>query len=104
MTALATNHTRPLVLLAVSEPSGWWYMATILRQEGMRVVLALGERACLRVATAVHPDIILLDPRLPRALLSLLRAHPQARTAQISWSPALDRRSRRPAAIPGNPA
>jgi hypothetical protein len=41
------------------------------------------------MATALYPDIILLDPRLPRALLSLLRAHPLSKRAYISWSQRL---------------
>jgi hypothetical protein len=86
---LSSNRAVPLVLLGVSDPSAWPAAAATLRQEGMAVAFALGDRACLRVATAVHPDIILLDPRLPRTLLSLLRAHPLAKTAHISWSQAL---------------
>jgi hypothetical protein len=64
-------------------------LATRLRQEGMVVAVALGERSCLRVAAAVNPDIILLDPRLPRALVSLLRAHPLSKQAHIAQSQAL---------------
>ena len=79
----------PLVLLGLTEQTAPEPLATRLRQEGMAVMFAHGERACLRVATAVSPDIILLDPRLPRALLSLLRAHPCSRNAQVSWSAAL---------------
>ena len=79
----------PLVLLGVSEPSTLDAVATQLRGEGMGLAVALGERGCLRVATAVSPDIILLDPRLSRGLLSLLRVHPDSRHAQTSWSQAL---------------
>jgi hypothetical protein len=41
------------------------------------------------MAAALYPDIILLDPRLPRALLSLLRAHPFSKHAHISFSQRL---------------
>lgn len=79
----------PLVLLGVSEPSMLEAVAARLKGEGMGLAVALGERGCLRVATAVGPDVILLDPRLSRGLLSLLRAHPESRHAQISWCQAL---------------
>ena len=61
----------------------------MLRGEGATVVITVGDRACLRVATSVAPDAVLLDPRLSRSLLSLLRAHPLSKRAQISWSNSL---------------
>ena len=64
-------------------------LATMLRGEGAIVLVAEGDRACLRVATSVGPDIVLLDPRLSRGLLNLLRAHPFSNGAQISWSRTL---------------
>jgi hypothetical protein len=79
----------PLVLLGVTDRAALEPTATVLRREGMALAIAVGDRACLRVAAAVDPDIILLDPRLPRALLSLLRAHPLSKHADISWSSAL---------------
>jgi DNA-binding response OmpR family regulator len=63
-------------------------LATVIRSEGAVVLITESERACLRVATSVSPDIVLLDPRLSRGLLSLLRAHPFSRRAQVSWSNA----------------
>ena len=53
------------------------------------MLVAVGARACLRVATAVGPDMVLLHPLLPRPLISLLRAHRATRDARISWSLAL---------------
>ncbi len=87
----ARNREVPLVLLGVTDPAVLQPMATLLRQEGMALAFAQGDRACLRVAAAVHPEIILLDPRLPRALAGLLRAHPFSKHAPISWSTALAR-------------
>jgi hypothetical protein len=55
----------------------------------MGVAMARGDRACLRMATALYPDIVLLDPRLPRSLLCLLRAHPFSKHAHVGWSCAL---------------
>ncbi len=79
----------PLVLLGVADPVALPAVAKLLRQEGMGLAFAHGERACLRVAAAIQPDIILLDPRLSRPLLSLLRAHPLSKHADIRWSRAL---------------
>jgi hypothetical protein len=79
----------PLVLLGGIDPAALRRLARVMHQEGMGVAGALGDRACLRVAAALSPDIILLDPRLPRALLNLLRAHPLSKSAHISWSQAL---------------
>ena len=87
--AVRTQRAVPLVLLGLTDATAWQQLASIVRAEGMGVALAHGERGCLRVAAAIGPDIILLDPRLPRALLSLLRAHPLAKHAQISWSEQL---------------
>lgn len=83
------NRATPLVLLGVTEYASAEPIAMLLKREGMGLAFALGERACVRVAAAVSPDIILLDPRLPRPLLNLLRAHPLSKDAQVSWSQAL---------------
>jgi hypothetical protein len=60
-----------------------------MREEGGVVLIVEGDRACLRVATAVGPDIVLIGPRLSRGVLGLLRAHPLSRHAQISKCRAL---------------
>jgi hypothetical protein len=86
----APNRDIPLVLVAVTDAAAFEPMATRLRREGLGLAFAVGDGACLRVATAVYPDIILLDPRLSRSLLGLLRAHPLSRRTQISWSRALE--------------
>jgi hypothetical protein len=38
---------------------------------------------CLRVATSVQADVILLDPSFPSRLEKLLRAHPSSKAARI---------------------
>lgn len=81
----------PLVLVAGTEPVALQSLARLMKREGMGVAGALGDRACLRVAAALSPDMILLDPRLPRTLLNLLRAHPLSKSAYIGWSEALAR-------------
>lgn len=84
-----SNREIPLVLLGGTDPLALKSVARVMRQEGMGVAEALGDQACLRVATALSPDIILLDPRLSRSLLSLLQAHPLSKSAHIGWSKAL---------------
>jgi hypothetical protein len=56
-----------------------------LRGEGMVVCVTHDFHGCLRVATSVGPDTILIDPRLPRRLEQLLRAHPASSGASIRW-------------------
>ncbi|HYW90424.1 MAG TPA: BTAD domain-containing putative transcriptional regulator [Chloroflexota bacterium] len=56
-----------------------------LRHEGMVVCLTNDFHGCLRVATSVGPDVILIDPRMPRRLEQLLRAHPTSGSASIRW-------------------
>ena len=83
------NRTVPFALLGVIDASAAKPLAVLLQAEGVGLATAIGHRATLRMATALYPDIILLDPRLPRALLSLLRAHPLSKRAYISWSQRL---------------
>lgn len=79
----------PLVVIGAVKRAAAEPLAALMRSEGAIVLVAEGERACLRVASAVSPDVVLLDPRLSRGLVSLLRAHPFSRCAQVSNSQAL---------------
>lgn len=54
--------------------------------------------ACLRMATSIGPDVIILDPRVPDRLVRLLRAHPVSATARIDWLAPLQRVGNRNAA------
>jgi hypothetical protein len=56
-----------------------------LREEGMVVCVTQDLPGCLRVATSVGPDVVLIDPRIPRRLEQLLRAHPVSSAASIRW-------------------
>jgi hypothetical protein len=85
----ACNREVPLVVIGASERAAAEPIAAFMRREGAVVLIVEGDGACLRTATALSPDIVLIDPRLSRGLLSLLRAHPFSRHAQISRSPAL---------------
>jgi hypothetical protein len=79
----------PLVMIGTSERAVAEPLAARMRDEGAVVLIAEGDRACLRVATAVSPDVVLLDPRLSSRLVRLLHAHPALSRAQISRSPTL---------------
>jgi hypothetical protein len=79
----------PLVVIGTSERAVAEPLAARMCDEGAVVLIAEGDRACLRVATAVSPDVVLLDPRLSRRLVSMLHAHPSLSRAQISRSSAL---------------
>ena len=89
MPTTTQHRTIPLIVLGTTDRGSAERLAALLRGEDASVAIAVGERACLRVATALGPDVLLLDRRLPRSLLSLLRAHPLCRQAQVSWSDAL---------------
>ena len=56
-----------------------------LRQEGMIVCITNDFHGCLRVVTSVAPDVVFIDPQLPRRLEQLLRAHPASSAASIRW-------------------
>jgi DNA-binding response OmpR family regulator len=66
----------PLILVASETPAVADGVAAELRRQGRVVCVAHSASGCLRVATSVGPDIVLLDPALPSRLENLLRAHP----------------------------
>jgi DNA-binding response OmpR family regulator len=73
----------PLVVIASEASALADSVATQLRHEGYLVYVTHSADGCLRVATSVRPDIILLDPRLPARLERLLKAHPVSASARI---------------------
>ena len=66
-------------------------VAARLRRDGSVVYVAHSAEGCLRVATSISPDLIVLDPALPRRLEGLLKAHPASagRRFCISRAPAV---------------
>ena len=58
-------------------------VAARLRRDGSVVYVTHSAEGCLRVATSISPDIVLLDPALPQRLESLLKAHPASASAEI---------------------
>jgi hypothetical protein len=84
----ATSRPSVVVLLALDQEqardeSARW------RARGAVVIQARDPGGCLRVATSIRPDVIVLDRRVPGRLLRLLKAHPVSANADIQWMPAL---------------
>src|SRR5918911_2583591 len=73
----------PVILVASARAETADEVARRLRREGVVVLAAHSLEGCLRVATSVGPDTILLDAGLPRRLEKLLRAHPMSARAQL---------------------
>ena len=77
------RRTVPLIVVASTSSTLADDVATRLRGDGSVVYVTHSAEGCLRVSTSVEPDVILLDPALPRRLEDLLRAHPSSARAQI---------------------
>ena len=73
----------PLVVIASESSRRAEEVAARLRRGGNVVYVTHSAEGCLRVATSVMPDVVLLDPTLPPRLERLLRAHPTSAGAQI---------------------
>ena len=73
----------PLIVVASTSASFAEDVAARLRRDGSIVYTAHSLQGCLRVATSVAPDLILLDPEFPPRLEDLLNAHPTSAHATI---------------------
>jgi CheY-like chemotaxis protein len=73
----------PLIVVASASASVAEDVAARLRTAGNVVYVAHSAAGCLRVATSIAPDVVLLDPALPSRLVGFLRAHPATAGAQI---------------------
>jgi DNA-binding response OmpR family regulator len=60
-------------------------VAARLRRDGSVVYVTHSAQGCLRVATSISPDIVVLDAALPGRLEGLLRAHPATTEAEILY-------------------
>ncbi len=79
----STARNTPLVLVASPNAATADAVAERLRGDGAVTYAAHSWQGALRVATAVGPDVVLLDPALPPRLTSLLKAHPTSARATI---------------------
>ena len=73
----------PLIVLASTSASLAEDVAARLRRDGSTVYVTHSLKGCLRVATSVAPDVILLDGGFPPRLEELLHAHPTSARAAI---------------------
>lgn len=71
----SSRHT-PVVIVASADATRAERLASQLRADGRVAYATHTAGGCLRVATAVGPDLVLLDPAMPGRVTSLLKAHP----------------------------
>jgi hypothetical protein len=94
----------PLIVVASTSSSTYGEeVAARLRLDGNVVYVTHSAEGCLRVATSIAPDVVLLDPRLPHHLEDLLHAHPtsaQAAILHLDDAPTVLRAPRTRAATP----
>ena len=77
------KRARPLVLVATPDAELAERLVDDVRRTGSVACLARSAAGCLRVATSVGPDIVLLDSRLPDRLPRRLCAHPATAASTI---------------------
>ena len=80
---MALRRSVPLVVIGSKSSVLAEEAAARLRRSGNIVYVTHSPEGCLRVATSVMPDVVLLDPTFPPRLERLLRAHPSSAPAQI---------------------
>jgi DNA-binding response OmpR family regulator len=73
----------PIVVVASARAGAADEIAQHLRRNGAVVLAARSAEGCLRVATSVGPDVVLLDADLPPWVEKLLHAHPASRRARV---------------------
>jgi hypothetical protein len=83
----SSHQRRPVVVVLGVDDEQTQYECERWRTQGAVVMQTSGPAGCLRVATSVRPDVLVLDRRVPDRLLRLLRAHPVSSSAEIQWLP-----------------
>jgi AmiR/NasT family two-component response regulator len=78
-----TKRSVPLIVVASTSGPYAENVAARLRQDGSVVYVTHSMHGCLRVATSVAPDMVLLDPEFPPRLEQLLNAHPTSARATV---------------------
>jgi CheY-like chemotaxis protein len=73
----------PLIVIGSAHSALAEITAAQLRREGNVVYVTHSAEGCLRVATSVAPDVVLLDADFPRRIERLLKAHPMSAHAQV---------------------
>jgi DNA-binding response OmpR family regulator len=83
MTPGVSARSVPVIIVASTRGDTADEVAQRLRQDGAVALAAHSASGCLRVATSVGPDVVLLDSGLPPRLEKLLKAHPTSARAQL---------------------
>ncbi len=78
-----TSAVTQMIVVASEQPGLADAVAARLQHDGAVAYATHSANGCLRVATSVAADIILLDPKLPPRLESLLHAHPISAHARV---------------------
>jgi hypothetical protein len=78
-----TGRHVPLIVIGSAATALVDSVAVQLRRDGNVVYVTHSPEGCLRVATSVAPDVILLDPAFPARIEKLLKTHPLSARAQI---------------------
>lgn len=75
----------PLIIVASASSALAERVARQLRSAGNVVYIAHSAEGCLRVATSLAPDVVLVDPqlRMPRRFEQLIKAHPASADTQV---------------------
>ncbi|MBV9578219.1 MAG: hypothetical protein JO057_06470 [Chloroflexi bacterium] len=73
----------PLIVIGSATTALADRVAVELRDAGNVVYVTHSPEGCLRVATSVAPDVVLLDSAFPRRIEKLLKAHPSSAYAQV---------------------
>lgn len=80
-----TRRKKPLVLVLATDPAVAAGLAEFWHGLGAVVVRARDEGRCLRVATAVGLDVMVVDHCASRRLLRRIGAHPVSARARLDW-------------------
>jgi hypothetical protein len=88
-----TVRRTPVVIMCGPTPLGLAGVSEKLRSAGAIVVVTRSYEGCLRMATALGPDVLVLDTSAPDRLRRLVQAHPvsaRARNVFVALTPPLD--------------
>jgi len=74
---------RVVVIVVGPDPTRARRLMTAFRERGMVTYRARTTKGCLRVATSVQPDLIVVEPKFPDRFARLLRCHPASASARL---------------------
>jgi CheY-like chemotaxis protein len=77
------ERARALVLVCTAHADLTQQLLAQVSAANLVACVAHGVAGCLRVATAVGPDLIVVDASVPGRVIDMLRSHPSCRTARI---------------------